>query len=511
MRLCAGLLAAACALSVSAHAAAASTPAAPPQVRTDHGLVRGQWQDDGSAVFRAIPFAAPPLGALRWQPPQPAAAWSGVRDATQAATPCVQPALGWNDAMARRGTEDCLYVEVQTPTLQPAKPLPVFVWIHGGANVAGGADGHLPTNLVAQDMLVVTLQYRLGALGFLSLPELRDGDHQAAGNYALLDQIAALQWVRDNIAQFGGDPARVTIAGQSAGGQDVGLLMLSPLARGLFSAAIEQSGTAGFGLPARSLEDNRALGVEIAKRAGIDDPATRLAQLRALPVEQLIKAGQDVDVPALDDDGYIWLQAVVDGRVLPRAPAALLAEGAQAKVPLLIGYVVQELEYGGKQGAQARLRRDYPARLRRDYPAQADAVLQAQRTHAAQRAARQGDAAMQLSTDLTFRCPAVTVAQHQVALGVPVWHYVFDTAAPGGQVTHSAELPFLFKDLPIGQPPVSLQRYWAAFVQRGDPNTKGLPAWPAFAPKHAALQFDANGVRLLKDARPAVCAGVDLP
>ncbi|WP_181109755.1 carboxylesterase/lipase family protein [Xanthomonas arboricola] len=503
MRLCAGLLAAACALSVSAHAAAASTPAAPPQVRTDHGLVRGQWQDDGSAVFRAIPFAAPPLGALRWQPPQPAAAWSDVRDATQAATPCVQPALGWNNAMASRGTEDCLYVEVQTPTLQPAKPLPVFVWIHGGANVAGGADGHLPTNLVAQDMLVVTLQYRLGVLGFLSLPELRDGDHQAAGNYALLDQIAALQWVRDNIAQFGGDPARVTIAGQSAGGQDVGLLMLSPLARGLFSAAIEQSGTAGFGLPARSLEDNRALGVEIAKRAGIDDPATRLAQLRALPVEQLIKAGQDVDVPALDDDGYIWLQAVVDGRVLPRAPAALLADGAQAKVPLLIGYVVQELEYGGKQGAQARLRRDYPA--------QADAVLQAQRTHAAQRAARQGDAAMQLSTDLTFRCPAVTVAQHQAALGVPVWHYVFDTAAPGGQVTHSAELPFLFKDLPIGQPPVSLQRYWAAFVQRGNPNTKGLPAWPAFAPKHAALQFDASGVRPLKDARPAVCAGVDLP
>nr|WP_115556635.1 carboxylesterase family protein [Xanthomonas campestris] len=496
------MFAASCVLAVAGNAAALS-PVAPPQVQTDHGPVRGQWQDDGSAVFRAIPFAAPPLGALRWRPPQPAPAWTEVRDATVAATPCVQPALGWNNAMAKRGTEDCLYVEVQTPALQPAKPLPVFVWIHGGANVAGGADGHLPTNLVAQDMLVVTLQYRLGAFGFLSLPELHDGDNAAAGNYALLDQIAALQWVHDNIAQFGGDPARVTIAGQSAGGQDVGLLMLSPLARGLFSAAIEQSGTAGFGLPARSLQDNRALGVSIAARAGIDDAATRLAQLRALPAERVIQAAQGVDVPALDDDGYLWLQAVVDGRVLPRAPAALLADGKQAKVPLLIGYVVQELTYGGEQGAQARVRRDYPA--------QADAVLQRQQRAQAKRTAREGSPAVQLSTDLTFRCPAVTIAQRQAAVGAPVWHYVFDTAAPGGQVTHSAELPFLFKGLPIGTPPVNLQRYWAAFVQGGNPNAAGLPAWPAFAPTHAALRFDASGVQPIKDARPAACAGIDLP
>ncbi|AEQ97648.1 carboxylesterase [Xanthomonas oryzae pv. oryzicola BLS256] len=269
----------------------------------------------------------------------------------------MQPALGWNNAMAKRGTEECLCVEVQTPKPHPAEPLPVFAWIHSGANVAGSADGHLPTNLVAQNMLVVTLQYRLGALGLLSLPELSDGDNEAAGNVALLDQIAALRWVHDNIAQFGGDPARVTIAGQSAGGQDVGLLMLSPLARGLFSAAIEQRGTASVGLPARSLEDNRAVDVSIAKRTGIDNPAARLQPLHALPAERLLKAAQGVDVPALDDDGYIWLQAVVDGRVLPRAQAELLAASAQAKVPLLIGYVVQELRYGGEEGAEKRGRR----------------------------------------------------------------------------------------------------------------------------------------------------------
>ncbi len=172
-------------------------------------------------------------------------------------------------------------------------------------------------------------------------------------------------------------------------------------------------------------------------------------------------------------------------------------------MPLLIGYVVQELRYGGEEGAQKRVRRDYPD--------QADAILQTHRADIAQRAARQGNASMQLSTDLTFRCPAVTVAQRQAALGVPVWHYMFDTAVSGGQVTHSAELPFLFKNLPIGQPPVSLQRYWAAFVRHGNPNTKGLPAWPAFAPTHAGLQFDARGVHQIKDVRPGACAHLDLP
>ncbi|RBK46859.1 carboxylesterase, partial [Xanthomonas oryzae pv. oryzae] len=408
-------------------------------------------------------------------------------------------------AMAKRGIEECLCVEVQTPKPHPAEPLPVFAWIHSGANVAGSADGHLPTNLVAQNMLVVTLQYRLGALGFLSLPELSDGDNEAAGNVALLDQIAALRWVHDNIAQFGGDPARVTIAGQSAGGQDVGLLMLSPLARGLFSAAIEQRGTASVGLPARSLEDNRAVDVSIAKRTGIDNPAARLQPLRALPAERLLKAAQGVDVPALDDDGYIWLQAVVDGRVLPRAPAELLAAGAQAKVPLLIGLcgagTALRRRGGCREAGASRL-----SRPRRRHPAHAS-----RRHRAARRAAMQCNASMQLSTDLTFRCPAVTVAQRQAALGVPVWHSVFDTAVPCGQVTQSAELPFLFKNLPIGQPPVFLPRYWAAFVQHSNPHAKGLPAWPAFAPTHAGLQFDARGVHQIKDVRPGACAHLDLP
>ena len=321
-------------------APAAAVPAA--QVKLAAGSLRGQIQADGSVLFRAIPFVAPPTGANRWRPPQSPVRWRGVRDASQPAPTCAQPAIGWNDALARRSSEDCLYVEVQTPRLDPAAKQPVMVWIHGGANVAGCADV-LPSSLVQQGVVLVTVQYRLGVFGFLSLPELSaESGRHASGNYALLDQIAALRWVRDNIARFGGDPAKVTIFGQSAGAQDVGLLQLSPLSKGLFGAAIEQSGTAGFGLPPRSLGENEALGAAIAQRAGVN-AAQRLPTLRRLPVAQLLQAAQGIDVPALDDDGYIWLQAIVDGYALPRAPAGMLAAGERQPVPLLLGSVAQEL------------------------------------------------------------------------------------------------------------------------------------------------------------------------
>jgi para-nitrobenzyl esterase len=205
----------------------------------------------------------------------------------------------------------------------------------------------------------------------------------------------------------------------------------------------------------------------------------------------------------LDDDGYIWLQAIVDGQVLPRAPAALLAAGAQQRVPLLLGSVAQELTYGGAGGAQARLRRDYPAR--------AAQVLAPYRDAAAVPDPRYGDAAMQLATDLTFRCPALAVARAQARRGVPVWHYEFDLAAPGGRVTHSAELPFVFKGLPIGQPPLNLQRYWAAFARSGDPNGAGMPRWPAFAPTQASLRFGQDGAQAVTGLRSEVCALLDLP
>jgi para-nitrobenzyl esterase len=474
----------------------------PIQVTTRSGTLHGVALDNGSVVFRAIPYAAPPLGVLRWQPPQPAPHWSGVREATAAAAPCVQPALGWNDTLAARGKEDCLYLEVETPSLTPASPQPVIVWIHGGANVAG-AGGNAPSALAREGVVLVSVQYRLGVFGFLSLPELRGGlPQRAAGNFALLDQIAALRWVRDNIARFGGDPQRVTIAGQSAGAQDVGLLMLSPLARGLFSGAIEQSGTAGFGLPARSLAEQRALGETIARRAGIGPGRDRLARLRTLPAERLLEAGQGVDVPALDDDGYIWLQAMVDGEVLPAAPAELLARGQQAPVPLLIGSNALELELGGGEaGALARLRRDYPAHV----------VDEVQTLEARDPAPRYGTASQRLANDLTFRCPALRVAQAQVARDVPVWHYEFDQAALDAQVAHSAELPFVFKALPLGGGAGTLTAYWAAFARRGDPNVEGAAKWPGYASKRESLRFTPEGGEIATDLRGEVCGLLDRP
>jgi len=466
----------------TALATACAFAAPPPSVNLATGTVQGSIQEDGSLLFRRIPYAAPPLASLRWRAPQPPAPWQGVRDATVQAPPCVQPALGWNNAMAAHGDEDCLYVEVQTPTLRPAAPLPVMVWIHGGANVAGSAD-ILPSALVRQGVVLVTVQYRLGVFGFLSLPEMQQqAPGEIGANFYLQDQLAALRWVRDNIAVFGGDPARVTIFGQSAGAQDVGQLMLVPAARGLFSAAIEQSGTAGFGLPGRPLAEQQRLGAETATRAGIAPGARRLARLRALPADKLVAASMGIDVPGLDDDGYLWLQPVIDGRLLPAAPQALLAAGKQAPVPLLLGSNARELTYGGGEaGAQARLRRDYPQVAARVLAVQAGAP------------ARYGDAATRLATDLTFRCPALAVARAQVARGVPVWHYEFELAPPGAEVSHSSELGFVFRGLAMPGD-ATLARYWANFARSGDPNGDGLPAWPAFAGGDS-LRFTTEGPR----------------
>ncbi len=200
---------------------------------------------DGRALFRGIPFAAPPIGRLRWHAPVPPARWQGIRDASRSAPACLQIDYGWNHTAAANQSEDCLYLDVGTPSVAPSAPLPVMVWIHGGGNRGGSGAGTVESRIVQRGIVLVSIQYRLSALGFLSHPAL--GTH--SGNYALMDQQAALRWVRENIAKFGGDPDNVTLFGESAGAQDVGLQMLLPGARSLFAKAIEESGTPGFGLP----------------------------------------------------------------------------------------------------------------------------------------------------------------------------------------------------------------------------------------------------------------------
>ncbi|MDE1149868.1 MAG: carboxylesterase family protein [Azospirillaceae bacterium] len=470
-----------------------------PTVTTTGGTVQGESLQHGGALFRGIPFAQPPVANLRWQPPQPIR-WTGVRPATQSAVPCLQSAYGWNDKDAARSAEDCLYLDVRTPALTPPKALPVMVWIHGGANRAGSGGGYSLSTLTDQGVVLVTVQYRLDLFGFLSLPELTaQSPAHASGNYGLMDQIAALRWVRDNIARFGGDPANVTIFGESAGSQDVGLLMLSPQARGLFTKAIEQSGTAGFGVAPRTLAENEALGRDLLAKAGAKD----LAQLRAMPGRDLLNAAAPL-IPPTPDASFIWLQAVVDGQVLTETPAQALAQGHQAPVPLMIGANARELGlHGGPEAVVPTIRREFGTNADR-----AMAFYGIKDGQVPAPDPRLGDTATQLASDLTFRCPSLAVATWQAATGVPVWVYHFDHDPAQGPVSHGSDLPFVFSGQPAGKPGddrPTLPRYWANFARTGNPNGTDLTPWPAFAAAKGYLEFSNAGPVAKADLRGPIC------
>jgi para-nitrobenzyl esterase len=457
------------------------------------GAIQGEARGAG-AVFRGVPFASPPVGDRRWRPPAPVAPWTGVRDATVSGAPCLQRSYGWNAKDAADSREDCLYLDVRTPTLKPAKPLPVMVWIHGGANRAGSARGTVESSLVEQGVVLVSIQYRLGAFGFLSHPGLSAEGGGASGNYALMDQIAALRWVRDNIARFGGDPANVTLFGHSAGGQDVGLLMLAPDARGLFHKAIEQSGTAGFGLPPRSLAENETLGRDLGRALGAKD----LAGLRATSGPAVLDAADGLK-PPIADDGFVWLQAVVDGAVILEPAARTLAAGRQARVPLIIGNSARELSlYGGAANAAAWVKANYQD------PGQALRLYGIGR-----HGAPSDQTADQIAADTGFRCPATWVAARHVATGQRTWRYELAVAAPGaGAVRHGSELPFVFDTPPTGATPAAwppLQAYWVNFARASDPNGPGLSPWPAQSAAVEAIAFTPSGPQITRDDRGALC------
>ena len=481
-------------------AAFALAAAAAPQavVQTDAGALAGRALPDGRSLFQGIPFAQPPVGDLRWKPPLPMQPWPGVRDATKSGPGCMQIDYGWNHANAVNQSEDCLYLEVGTPDLKPAKPLPVMVWIHGGGNRAGGGAGTVWSDL-SKHVVIVSLQYRLGALGFLAHPALTaESPHHSSGNYALLDQQAALRWVRANIAAFGGDPHNVTIFGESAGAQDVGLQFLSPLARGLFAKGIAESGTAGFGMPARSLADAEAIGEALVVNAG--GPAhADAAALRRIPAEALVQAGDKTHVPAATDDSYIWLQAVVDGWVLTEPPATTLARHGGAPLPMMIGTNAREIA-AFANAAQAE------AAIGRRFGAQA-ATARAFYAQVPDPDPRRGDLALQVATDLTFVCPTDAVAMARTKAGHPTWQYEFDYALPGQQVSHSSEIRFVMGDpasFPKGEPP--LESYWINFARTGDPNGAGLPRWEPYGRTKAYISFRDGISEMKTDLRGAVCA-----
>jgi para-nitrobenzyl esterase len=500
---------AAVALLVGASSAWAANAAS---ARSAQGWLDGERASDGAVVFRAVPYARPPLGSLRWRAPQPPARWRGRRPATAPAAPCLQADFGWNAADAAGSAEDCLYLDIRTPNLHPPQPLPVMVWLHGGGNRAGSARGTVDSFITRRGVVLVSVQYRLGVFGFLSHPALtRESHGRGAGNLGLLDQSAALRWVQRNIAMFGGNPRNVTLFGHSGGAEDVGLLMASPLARGLFSKAIEQSGAPGFGMPPRSLADNEALGLQLARIVGSGGDAAGLAVLRKRDAREILAAGEKLGSLTLLDQSYLWLQAVVDGHVLPAPPGEILTAGHSNPVALIIGSNTRELTIPGSDDlADAFLANSFGVHE----PAARDIYGYAPGAPVPTADARLGSFSEQLSADVIFKCLAGRTAGLQSAAGQPVWQYDFGRIDGARHFGHGGELAFVFDDLPVGtdgsDSTASLQAYWVRFAQTGDPNGPALPHWPRYDLKERAyMDFAPVGPQFKSNLRGPICALLD--
>jgi len=498
-----------CGLAVGWLAAMTAWPAlagaVAPQVALSDGIVAGRADGAGGAVFKGIPFAAPPVGELRWRAPQPVTPWQGVRQALQPPAPCAQNDYQWNTDRAVRSAEDCLYINVHTPSLHPRAPMPVLVWIHGGANRAGSGGDLGTDSLARQGIVVVSLQYRLGVLGFLSLPALSAEQGGHSGNYGLMDQLAALAWVQREIARFGGDPRRVTIAGQSAGAMDAGLLALNAGRRQLFAGVWATGGTPGFGEAPRSLAQNEALGTQMLHRLAIDD----LAALRRAPLASLLAVDLKLHDDALTDDSYLWLQAVVDGEAVTRTPAASLAEVPATAVPYVLSTNRIELQVPGGPAQVVR-------RLGQAFGAHAEEAARyygvAQGTARPSPDPRDGSVVERIGTDIDFRCAANTVAARYAAHGAPAWRAQFASEIDGKPSHHSAELPYLFDGAPLqaAVPGVSLQAYFVNFIKTGDPNGAGLPAWPRFTPGEGRyVELGPDGVHAGTHLGGPVCDWLD--
>jgi para-nitrobenzyl esterase len=493
-------------------ALAASAQQAPaPVAAVTGGQVRGATLGAG-AVFKGIPYARPPIGELRWREPTTVQPWSGVRDAVAFGPLCAQKPTPIVPDAARSSKEDCLYLNIWTPQWPAADSLPVMVWIPGGGNFAGGSsepwtDGE---RLARHGVVVVSLNYRLGSLGFFSHPALtRESPNRASGNQGILDQIAALGWVRDNIQRFGGDPGKVTIFGESAGSLDVSVLMTSPLSRGLFQRAIGQSGAVilvGEPLTLAQAEQRGAVQLE---RAGVP-PTGTLADLRGLAASAIFAAEPDyLRTPPPN------LGITIDGYVFPRKPADVFAAGDAHRVDLLLGSNAHEIVPGSMPPA--------------DVGSAIDAAygLRASRARALYTVADPlyGSPAQQWATDTSFRCSAVAQLLWHAAAGNAAYHYELARIAQGRDalgVPHAADIPYVFGTVDlgiigVGGPPAQandvdrkvsaqMQSYWTNFAKTGDPNGAGLSRWVRFDPAaRAYVQFTDGGAVAKEGLRRAHC------
>jgi para-nitrobenzyl esterase len=474
----------------------------PTVVRVRDGLLRGA-SSAGAIAWKNIPYAAPPIGDLRWKPPAAPATWRGVRDATGFGYVCLQPDQNGTPV----GSEDCLTLNVWAPAERPAQPLPVLLFIHGGFEVKGSASVHalgvdlLDGSWVAAHgpAVVVTINYRLGPLGFAAHPALAaENGHHASGNYGLLDAIAALQWVQRNVGAFGGDPGHVLLFGHSAGAHNTCALLASPLAAGLFTSAMPMSGACGALKKEKAESDGRALATALRC-----DGADVTACMRQKSGPQVIAA-----LPREYRFGGTVYGASVDGWVLPRAPMDAFRVGAHNHVPIVVGTTVDEMTTMIRHWAPAPIKEaaDYDAALTRFFGERGAAFVRRWYPPAAE-----PDASFVSATsDACFICPARRTARALVAAQAePVWRYSYAYSFPEAPLAsfragHGLELILLMHhDLVDGKPipedaralAETMVGYWVRFAATGDPNGGDGPAWP---------RFDAAGDRDLRLAAPPV-------
>lgn len=476
-------------------------------IQIANGTLSGTF-DKGTGIhsFKGIPFAAPPVGELRWQAPQPVQPWSGTLDATRFGPRAMQlPIFGDMNFRSNGVSEDCLYLNVWTPDPSAHAKLPVLVYFYGGGFMAGdGSEPRYDGAVMAQrGMVTLTVNYRLNIFGFFAHPELSaESPYGCSGNYGYLDQQAALQWVHENIAAFGGAPDRVTIAGESAGSISVNAQMVSPLSKDLIAGAIGASGGIGALVP-RSQDEAEAAGLAFAKKVG----AQSLAELRALPAQTLLEATKGM--------GAHDFVGAIDGHFFPKAPTAMLAAGEQAQVPLLVGWNSEEMNYRALLGEHAPTPENYTKVVRELYGERATDVLKLYPGATAEEVER---SATDLAGDRFLVYSTWQWAYAQRKIGCPVYRYYYAHPRPpmvpemgnavaglaGGVIrepdadavsmppvkgaVHAADIEYAMGNLATNevyawttedeQLSELMQSYYANFVKTGDPNGPGLPTWP---------------------------------
>ncbi len=468
-------------------------------VQLNSGPIRGLGEQvDGREIvtFKGIPYAAPPVGELRWRAPQPVEPWDATRECTEFGPSCPQSSSmpGGFSLPVGRTDEDCLYLNVWSPAESIDERLPVMVWLHGGSfeTGSGSMDIYAGGHLAAEGVIVVTVNYRLGPLGFLSHPALsKEAPSGVSGNYSLLDQIAALEWVQRNITGFGGDPSNVTVFGESAGGISVLDLIVSPPAQGLFRRAIVESGVLmdqGFGTKVVSdKEEAESAGEDFAARLGVDSGGDVASQLRAMTVDELLAAGEDFMDRTEDVYQILYWKPVVDGYVLPDMPTALWLEGGYQHVSLLIGSNADEADLflPGLMVTEER----YKELVDDIFGSYADEALA---LYPADGVGRPTESLSRMLTEVGFAASARFAARQMSTSGSDVYLYEFARAPlPLMGAFHAVELPYVFGTVDrFSWAPMirsadtdlssTVMGYWTRFAATGDPNGDGAPIWPSY-------------------------------